>query len=189
LPVPAEQPEISIKQLLFLNWQITTPGVDSVAETFVPGKVCFTTRYYATNPMRIHNYQISVLAGDTRRFSEEVGSIVMYRVEEQLAIHIWAIAGIGDDWETVENNLRAMLSHTDDIIRIGSVIVPGVQFVRNAPGWRQMDDRERRLVLHRVSEITAIYYETATALPITPPIAPYLIADIGAADQSSSGPG
>lgn len=126
------------------------------------------------------------MAGDAKKIPEEIGQVVTYRVEEQLSIHIWAVVGVGDDIETVQNNLRAMLTHVDDLIRLSATLAPGIQFIKNNPGWRSMDDRERKLVLHRVADITAIYYETLTSLPI-PPIAPFLLADIGAADQSSAG--
>jgi hypothetical protein len=110
----------------------------------------------------------------------------MYKVEELLSIHIWVVASIGVDFETAENNLRAMLNHVDDILRIAAVLVPGIQFVRLSPGWQNEDKLKRVRVFHRIAKVTAIYYETLTTLPI-PPIAPYLLADLGTADQSSAG--
>lgn len=186
MPTPAEQPEISIKNFLFSNWQISNPAKDTVAETFNPTKLCMTTRYWAPNPQRIHRYQISVLGGDAKKTIVEVGAVAMYQVDEVLEIHLWVVAGIGQDWETAENSLRAMLTHVDDIIRIGSIQVSGIQVVRASPDWRVLDDRQNRLVLHRVMEVTAVYYETLTSLPI-PITTPVLLADIGAADQNTAG--
>jgi hypothetical protein len=152
-----------VKNLLFDQWDTSqTPNKDVNPETFVAGLVHFTTRPEATNPRRIHNYQISVLAGNKKNIPEEVGSIVMYRVEEELTIHVWAIAGIGDDYETVENNLRTMLGQIDFIIRTSAATqaASGLQFVKIAPGERTLDDIVRARVFHRIVTLTAIYYRT-----------------------------
>jgi len=162
------EPAITLKNLLYSNWSNITPNKDNVLETFVPGLVHFTTRYWATNPQRIHNYQISVLAGPSKKTPEEVGSIVMYKVEEQINIHVWAVAGIGDDWETVEANLRTMLDQIDRILRLGAILEVqlGIQFIRITPGTIPRDELLRTRIFHRIVEVTAIYYRTDTSFPI-----------------------
>src|SRR6266481_5765916 len=101
-------PQTTLKNLLYNNWGAfaTPPRDPATPETFLPNSVYFTTREWATSPQRIHSFQISVLAGPRRITPEEVGSLVMYKVEAQLDIHIWAIAGIGSDFENVENLLQ-----------------------------------------------------------------------------------
>ena len=121
--------------------------------------------------MRVHSYQISVLAGPKRNLPEEVGGVVIYRVEENIAIHLWAIAGIGDDYVTVEQRLRSMIDQMDVIVRLSATVASGIQFIRLAPGGTPDDLLERQLVFHRVYSVTAIYYRTegVTVPPILGP--------------------
>jgi hypothetical protein len=162
-------PQITLKNQLYNNWAVlASPPRDATnPETFDPKSVHFTTREYATNPQRIHSFQISVLAGPKKTTPEEVGSVVMYKVEEQIPVHVWAIAGIGDDWETTENKLQNMLDQVDAILRLTATadISAGIQFIRLAPGAENLDDRRRALILHRVVRVTAIYYRTDLTVP------------------------
>jgi hypothetical protein len=154
---------VSVKNLLYDQWDTgLTPNKDVFPETFVPNLIHFTSRYWATNPERIHNYQISVLAGPKKDAPEEVGSVVMYKVEEQLEIHVWAVAGIGDDYETVEQNLQTMLRQIDYILRNNAATqaISGIQFIRIAPGTKPMDMIKHARILHRTVEVTAVYYRT-----------------------------
>ena len=163
------EPTVGMKSLLYQNWSLTSPARDNATlETFDPARVHFTTREYASNPRRVHSFQVSVLAGPRRTIPEEVGSTVMYRVEEQIEIHVWSVAGIGDDWDTVRQSHRNMLDETDLIIRLAATGVPGVQFVRLTPGWRELDETSRALVLHKSVEVTGVYYRTETVLPPLP---------------------
>jgi hypothetical protein len=167
-----QEPSISIRDMLYANWVIPTPAADSMKETFVPGLVHFTTREYATNPRRIHNYQVSVRTGPARmsHVPEEIGSLVMYRVEQPVNIHVWAVVGIGDDYETVEQNTQNMMDAVDNIVRVKSTAESGVgiQFIRDSPGWQNSDELTSHLVFHRVMPVTAIYYRTETSITPTP---------------------
>jgi hypothetical protein len=171
-----EDAAISILDLLYLNWSTSDPAKDlTIRETFLPSLVCFTTREYATNPQRIHSYQVSVISGSVKDTAEEVGSVVMYRVEEQIMIHAWAITGIGDDFKTVQRRVRNMMDSIDYVLRIGAASTQqtGIQFIRISPGWRQpQDNLTRALVFHRVKEATAVYYRTEPSVPIVSPSAP-----------------
>jgi len=87
----------------------------------------------------------------------------MYRVEEEITLHVWAVAGIGDNWTVVQNNLRAMMDAIDTIIRINASAenIYGIQFIRITPGWTPArDEGQNQLVLHRIKTVTAIYYRT-----------------------------
>ncbi len=154
---------------MYNNWgQLASPPRDpATPETFLSNSVYFTTREYATNPQRIHSFQISVRAGPRKTTPEEVGALVTYKVEAELFVHIWAIAGIGNDFETTENLLQNMVDQTDAIIRLQATNASssGIQFVRLAPGEANMDDLNRVHVFHRVMRVTAIYYRTEASVP------------------------
>jgi hypothetical protein len=158
--------------MLYANWVIPTPAADSVKESFNPSLVCFTTRERATNPPRIHSYQVSVRTGPARmsHVPEEVGSLVMYRVEQPVNIHVYAVCGIGQAFETVEQNAQNMMDAVDNIVRVKATAESGVgiQFIRDSPGWDNRDELIGHLLFHRVLSATAVYYRTETAITPTP---------------------
>ena len=187
---------LTVRDLLWKNWSTSNPDDDSsTAETFLPTKTCFTTREYASSPRRIHNNMVSIVSQGIKETPEEVGSIVMYRCEESFEIHVWAIAGIGDDFESARQRARNMIDSVDIVLRLGAVsatsLALGIQFIRISPGWINRDELDRRHVFHKVKEAVAIYYRTDIQLPNGAPIVlptfGVLQADIGQADLNSAG--
>ena len=187
---------LTVRDLLWKNWATSNPDDDpTTAETFLPTKACFTTREYASNPRRIHSNMVSIVSQGIKETPEEVGSTVMYKAEETFEIHVWAIAGIGDDFEAVRQRARNMIDSVDIILRLGAVSATssalGIQFLRISPGWINRDELQSRHVFHKVKEAVAVYYRADVQLPNGAPIVlptfPLLQADIGIADQSSSG--
>jgi len=170
--MPIVEPALAVRNTLYANWTITNPDNDpSVQETFNPNFVSFTTQYYTPSPRRIHSFQISVMSSPNRArmTPEEVGSIVMYRVEQEMLCHCWAIPGIGGDYSTYEQYIQNMQDTVDQILRIKSTaeVGQGIQFIRDSPGWSNEDEFQNRLLFHRVLHFTAVYYRTDTSLPAT----------------------
>ena len=187
---------LTVRDLLWKNWSTSNPDDDpATAETFLPTKTCFTTREYASSPRRIHNNMVSIVSQGIKETPEEVGSTVMYKAEETFEIHVWAIAGIGDDFEAVRQRARNMIDSVDIILRLGAVSATssalGIQFLRISPGWINRDELTRHQVFHKVKEAVAVYYRTDIQLPNGAPIVlptfPVLQAGIGQADVSSAG--
>lgn len=164
------EPSISIRNLLFSNWTSSSPGADSTNTTFNPSLVYFTTREWATNPQRIHSYQVSVISEAIKNIPEEVGALVMYRAEQEINVHVWAIVGVGSAFETVQQNAQNMMDMVDVILRVKSTadVGVGIQFLRISPGWAIQDDFDNRLVFHRVKQLTAVYYRTDTSIVPAP---------------------
>ncbi len=159
------EPAVAVKNLLYSNWSITSPGKDSAAaDTKDPAKVHFTNRWFAPVPLRIHSFQVSVrpLAKPYRPL--QIGSITKYQNFETIALHIWVLPNPQLSIEDAQTSLKSMLDEVRRIIRIqGETVGSGVQHILLGP-WQDRSELDREPPrLHMLAQAAAILFEMSTS--------------------------
>ncbi len=161
----AVEPAVAVKNLLYSNWSITSPGKDSTAaDSKNPAKVHFTNRWFAPVPLRIHTFQVSVrpLAKPYRAL--QIGSITKYQNFETLSLHIWVLPNPQLSIEDGQVSITSMLGEIRRIIRIqGETAGSGIQHILLGP-WQDRSELDRDPPrLHLMAQATAILFEMSTS--------------------------
>lgn len=159
------EPAVAVKNLLYSNWNITTPGKDTAAaDTKDPAKVHFTNRWFAPVPLRVHTYQLSVRPLNKPYRPIQIGSITKYQNNETLALHVWILPNPKLTIESAHTDLKAVLDEVRRIIRIqGQTAGSGIQHILLGP-WQDRSELDRDPPrLHMMAQATAILFEMSTS--------------------------
>jgi hypothetical protein len=160
-----QDPDISVLNLLYAQWGaagVVNPTVDpATLTTSKPTFIYMTNRYWATQPERIHSFQVSVMMGDEPNELIGIGSVLKYRFRPIVPVHLFMVTGTQFTIEQALPLMRNMQDEVSRIIKANPTGATDLQIIRLLTGWRNLDQLEREnYMLHRVLLSTGIYYKT-----------------------------